>query len=172
MVDTLKKWLARKLIPDELSRIEQARAYYDRERGDIMQREAAIETTVNQRVAMLMSKLDPLSLVMREYNGIFHERAEHVEDKLDARGQLAIKVFAYGVMYDPAWERLTQFVMDAQGNTTLKDMALTTERTFYGRAFIASVIAIKKELERLGNQYADMLKANKKDAFDTEVPLE
>lgn len=154
MVDTFKKfriWLARTLAPDYINEIQ---------------------TSTNARVASVLAKLDPFEPLMKEFKGIFVKEYEHPEDKLDARGQLMMRQWGYQLAEDPSFRYMMEWVMNTQGNETLKRAYPTPERIMYGRAQISSMILFKKEVERLAEAYRDELEKNKVQEFNSEVAVE
>lgn len=165
MVDKIRNFLFKKEYADLVRQKEAAFAYA---RG--LQKEA--ELRAGQRVAEIMSKMDPFEPVMKLFHGIFSEEFEHPEENLDAAGQLRLTMWAYQQTTDPAFKHITQWVMNSAGNETVKRAPVTVERSLYGRAQIASMALFVKEIERLGNIYADMLEKNKLETFDEHVTVE
>ncbi len=148
MVDKIRLWLARFIAP---------RHYED------------IDNRVNQRVALTMSRMDPFEPLMKEFHGVFSEEYEHPEEKLDARGQLLMKMLGYQLRDDPSFKYLIDWIMNTQGNAAFKAPTRTNEERgevlMYGKAQISTSILLKRELKRLASLYEEM-KGDKPDAPD------
>lgn len=130
------------------------------------------DDTVNQRVAQVLSKMDVLDYLLRDYHCTFSTEYERPEDKLTERGQLSMKMWAFNQARDPNFEYLIDWVMDTYGNETLRHAAVTPERIRYGRAQMASAGLIKREVGRLSNLYLEMLEGNKVQEFDKTKAVE
>lgn len=154
MVDHLKKmriWFARTV----------ARDYFDSQ-----------QRSVDARVASVISKLDPFEPLMKEFRGIFSKEYAHPEDKLDAKGQLMMRMWGYQMADDPSFRYMMQWIIDGQGNETLKRAPVTPERIMYGRAQISGMILFRNEVERLAEAYKDELEKNKTQEFISDVVAE
>ena len=125
---------------------------------------------VNLRVAEIINKTDPLEPVLKMYHGVFSEEYERVEDILDKRSQLNLKMWAHQMYKDPSFKYVTDWIMNTFGNETLKRAPISVERTQYGRAQISSILLFKRELERLSNLYKEMLK--QPEEFDEHISTE
>ena len=132
--------------------------FFKKERARLATREANITSEVNQRVAQTLAQMDPFEPLLKEFHGIFSEEHERVEDPLDERGQLQMKVWGWQNAESPAFKRMTEWVMNTGANETLKRAAVTPERILYGRAQISGMILFVREVERLSEAYKDMLK--------------
>jgi hypothetical protein len=125
---------------------------------------------VNLRVAEIINMTDPLDPVLKLFHGIFSEEYERVEDKLDKRSQLNLKMWAHQTYKDPGFKYVTDFVMNQAANETIKRAPITVERVQYGRAQIANMILFKREIQRLSNLYEEMLK--RPEEFDEHATIE
>ena len=63
------------------------------EREKLAERERTIDMEVNQRVAHVLASMDPFEPLLKEFHGIFSEEHERVEDPLDEKGQLQMRVW-------------------------------------------------------------------------------
>lgn len=158
MVETFKTKLARLLFPQFVAELER--------------RVIETEGSVNMRVADILSKMDPFEPLMREYHGIFSQEFEHPEDKLDARGQLGMKMWGYQQSRDPHFEHFINWIMDTQANETLKRAPITEARIQYGRAQISNMVLVKREIDRLALLYEEELDKHKVKDFDENVAIE
>jgi len=130
------------------------------------------EHKANQRIAKIFSKIDPLEMILRDYNGIFSEEFEHPEEKLDVRGQLGMKMWAYQQKTDPHFNFMVDWIMNSAGNETMKRAPITEARTQYGRAQIANMMLLKREVGRLSSLYEEELEKNKLQEFDENTTVE
>jgi len=124
----------------------------------------------NLRVAKMMAAMDPMEPVLKLFHGVFSEEYERPEDKLDARSQTSLKMWANHMYKDPSFKYITDWLCNSFGNETLKRAPISAERTQYGRAQISSVILFKKEIQRLSNLYEDMIKPE--EAFDKNLTVD
>lgn len=130
---------------------------------------------VNLRVAKIMNSTDPLEPVLKMYHGVFSEEYERAEDILDERSKFNMKMWAWQTYKDPSFKYLTDWIMNTFGNETLKrvpinDEKLASQRLWYGRAQLATMILFKKEVKRLSSLYEDMTKP--KEEFDEHTTVE
>jgi hypothetical protein len=145
--------------------------YFTRhEREKLAERERTISDEVNRRVAQTLAQMDPFEPLLKEFHGIFSEEHERVEDPLDEKGQLQMKIWGWQNSSSPEFKRMTEWVMNTQGNESLKRAAVTPERILYGRAQISGMILFVREVERLSEAYKDMLK--KPGEFDESATVE
>ena len=130
---------------------------------------------VNLRVAKIMADMDPLAPVLKMYHGVFSDEYERPEDKLDKRSQFNMKMWAWQMYRDPSFKYITDWIMNTFGNETLKrvpinDEKLASQRLWYGRAQIATMILFKKEMKRLSKLYEEMTKSPEE--FDKHTTIE
>lgn len=125
---------------------------------------------VNLRLAKIMNNLDPFEPVLKLFYGVFSEEYERPEDKLDARSQMNLKMWAYQMYKDPSFKYITDWLMNTFGNETLKRAPISAERTQYGRAQISTMILFKKEMERLSNLHEDAIKPEEN--FDKNITVD
>lgn len=144
--------------------------FFKKERVRLAEREANITNEVNQRVAQTLAQMDPFEPLLKEFHGIFSEEHERVEDPLDEKGQLSMKIWGWQNAESPAFKRMTEWVMNTQANESLKRAPVTPERILYGRAQISGMILFVREVKRLSEAYKDMLQ--KPGEFDASTPLE
>jgi hypothetical protein len=144
--------------------------FFKKERARLAEREQHIDNEVNQRVAQVLAQQDPFEPLLKDFHGIFSEEHERVEDPLDERGQISMRLWAYQNSDSPAFKRMTEWIMNTTGNETLKRAAVTPERILYGRAQISGMILFVREVKRLSEAYKDMLQ--KPGEFDASTPLE
>lgn len=137
----------------------------------LMSREASLTSEVNRRVATTLAQMDPFEPLLKEFHGIFSQTHERVEDPLDAFGQLAMRVWAYQNADNPAFKRMTEWIMNTQGNETLKNAAVTPERILYGRAQISGMVLFIREVKRLAEAYKDELASGRLEDFDRSSPI-
>lgn len=165
MVDKIRNFFFKKEYAALIRQNEASFAYARRLDNEVEER-------IGQRVAEIMSKMDPFQPAMKLFHGIFSEEFEHPEENLDAAGQLRLTMWAYQQSTDPAFKHMTHWVMNSAGNETIKRAPVTVERGLYGRAQIASMVLFVKEIQRLANVYADMLDKQKLETFDEHVTVE
>lgn len=156
MVDFIKKSI--------FKREHERLATLEREKEERIQRET------DQRVATAVAKIDPFELMMEQYHGIFSKEYAHVEDPLDAHGQLSILSWAHQAHHSAGFKHLTQWIMNTQGNETLKKAVVTPDRILYGRAQISCMLLFVKEVQRLATAYDEMTKEVK--GFDSALAAE
>lgn len=156
MVDLIKK----NLFKREYARIQ---AFED-------EKEVRIQREVDLRVAAAVAKIDPFELMMEQYHGIFSKEYMHVEDPLDAHGQISIMAWAHNAQHSPGFKHLVDWIMNTQGNETLKKGAVTPERILYGRAQISGMLLFKQEVQRLATAYDE--KTQEVKGFDATIAAE
>lgn len=168
MVDTIKRILFKSLYAELMyqTRKQNTRSL------ELDSREREIDEAIAQRVAEIVSKMDPFEPAMKLFHGIFSDEFEHPEDKLAPDGHLQLTMWAYQQSTDPAFKHLTEWVMNSAGNETVKRAPVTVERTLYGRAQIASMVLFVKEVNRLGAIYEDLLDKQKLQTFDEHITVE
>lgn len=136
----------------------------------VEEKEQQLDALIGQRIAQTLARMDPFELIFKEFHGIFSDEFERPEEKLDTRSRLSLTMWAYQQSTDPSFKYLMDWVMNTQGNETLKRAAVTPERILYGRAQISGALLLVKEVKRLGAQYEDMLK--KDQPFDEVIAVE
>lgn len=141
------------------------------ERGKIFDiQEKGLENTINQRVAEALLRIDPMEMIMRQYHGIFSESFERPEERLNEQGKLGMMMWGYQQKSDPYFKHMTQWILDTQGNNTVRK-AKNDHEWFFGRASIVNVEAFIKEVGRLSNLYEELLDKNKLE-FNSDVTVE
>lgn len=119
------------------------------------------EQMINLRVAEAILKIDPWELIMKEYHGVFSEEYKRPEESLDAPGQLQMYMMGYRLVSDPAFKQLIDWIMNTQGNATMRAPNLTRDTALnimlYGRSQISVGILLNKEIGRLASLYQEMM---------------
>lgn len=121
------------------------------------------DNRVNQRVAKIISEMDPFEPLMKQFHGVFSQEYERPEEKLSPQGQLGMAMWGYQQSRDPHFGYMTDWIMNTQANETLKRAPVTTERVMYGRAQISSMLIFTKEVKRLASIYEDIMNKSKED---------
>lgn len=126
----------------------------------------------DQKYAHLVLSMDPFEPVMKQFHGIFSDEYEHVEENLDVKSRFMLISLGYQLRDDPSFKHLAQWVMNTQGNQTLKRSPVTTETLIYGRAQISSMLSFVKEIGRLASLYEEEIDKDKKNEFDSNLSVE
>lgn len=138
--------------------------------ADDVKKDHALE--INRRVAEIVSQMDPLYPLLKQYSVIFSEEFERVEEPLDEPSRIGMAMWAYGQKRDPYMKRMIEWIMNSAGNETMKRAPITAERTQYGRGQIANMILFRKEIGRLSTIYEELLGRSKGDDFDENTVVE
>lgn len=120
-----------------------------------------IDMVVNQRVAKIITEMDPFEPLMKEFHGIFSEEFEHPEYKLVPQDQISMWMWGYQQKNDRHFKYMTDWIMNTYGNEAIKKGHPTPETILYGRAQISSMILYRKEVGRLSSLYEDLLEKRK-----------
>lgn len=155
MLKNIRTRLARSLASDYLSNIDKQ-----------------IQVEVDARAAKFIASIDPFQILMKEFHGVFSDEFEHPEDRLDAKGKLGMMMWGYQQENDLHFKHMTEWIMNTQGNETLKRAPVTTDRILYGRAQISTMLLFIKEIRRLSNQYKELLARQKEGDFDKNLTVE
>lgn len=136
-----------------------------------------IPNLVNARVAEIISQLDPVDLLLKEYNGVFSSDFTYPEERLNDQGKFGMYLWGWQQHTDPYFEHMVNFIMDSAGNQTMKGKILSEEdlkkKMLYGRAQIANMILLKKEVGRLASNYEDVLEKKRGgEDFDSSKTIE
>lgn len=162
MIKRLRAKLARLISPELINNLEvQIQAEKTRAQE--------VELSVNQRVAEIISKMDPLEPLLKEFHGVFSREYERPEDMLNPQGQFLMESWGYSQADDPSFKYLTDWIMNVHANETLRHAPVTTDRILYGRAQLAVMLLYKNEVQRLSQKYKDRLDKNKPVAFDETI---
>lgn len=164
MVDTLRNALAKFIAPRLHAELEERAHKLD-------EQERLLNETVNQRVAAVLSHMDPFEPLMKEFRGIFSEEFEHPEDKLDARSQLLMRTWGYQQSTDPSFRHMIDWIINTQANETLRHALPTPDRILYGRAQISGMLLFKREVQRLSNAYEEKIQ-KRDEEFDSASATE
>jgi hypothetical protein len=152
---TLKAALARWLAPEEFAELE-------RQKQDL-------ERATNQRVADVLLQMDPFEPFLKKYNVIFSEEWRKPEERLDEQSRIRLFMWAAGIVHDPSFKHMTAWIINTQGNNTLRKGTNDYE-WFFGRAAIITMDLFVSEVGRLASRYNEMLK--KRDDFDPHLAAE
>lgn len=152
---TLKAALARWLFSDEFAELE-------RQKKDL-------EMTVNQRVANVLLQMNPFEPFLRKHNVVFSKEWKNPEDKLDEQSKIRMFMWAAGMVKDPSFRHMTDWIINTQGNNTLRK-GTNEHEWFFGRAAIITMDLFVSEVGRLASRYNEMLK--KGDDYDPHLAVE
>lgn len=162
MWDKFREKIARRLAPELIIGLELEAALAGEK----------AEALAGQRIARTLAQMDPFEPLMRQFRGIFSEEFERPEENLDPRSHLGFIMWAYQQHTDPHFQFLMNWVINTQGNATLKKGNPTPETILYGRAQISAPILIKKEVSRLAVLYEEVLKKQHGEEFDESLTAE
>lgn len=165
MVDILKYKLGRFFFKDTYARLEQTFKVLE---GKI----DGIDERVNRRAAEIVSKMDPWAPLMREFHGIFTAEYERPEDRLDSAGKIRMMMWGYQQNGDPAFNQLMDWIVNTQGNASVKKGNPTSETILFSRAMIAAPLLVKKEVQRLSSLYEEFLANRNEPDPDEAVAVE
>ena len=167
MVDTFKTKILKFFAKDYYKLIEDKEKILDQEKSEI-------ELKINQRVAEIVSHMNPLEVFLAEHNVILSEYYERVEDRLSEQSKLSIAMWAWGQKRDPHMQRMMDWIINTAGNQMLKSPARSNEERgevlLWGKAQIANILLLKKELGRLASIYERHLNPDKD--FDENLPVD
>lgn len=152
----IRERVARFLSPDVFEELEE--------------REKNIDIVVNNRVADVLSKMDPFEPLFKKYHIVFSKEYSHPEENLDQQSQIRLFMWAYGIVNDPSFLHVINFFRNTQGNATLRK-AKTDAEWFYGRASLATLTLFLEEIQRLASHYENLL-AQKDSSFDSQVVVD
>lgn len=152
MFRELRRWIAAQVYPEfkKESLIQYAR------NNELIARERQIEEIINQRVAEVITQMDPFEPLMRKYHGIFSEQYTKPEDKLDDPSRLRLFMWAYGLENEASFKYLTDWIQNTQGNATIRK-AQNSDEWFYGRAALSVMSLFIQEVSRLASHYKAMM---------------
>lgn len=125
---------------------------------------ADADLAVNQRVAEILLKMDPLEPFLKDHNVIFSKEWQRPEDRLDDQSKLRLLSWAYSTVKDPSFIHITDFVRNTQGNNTLRKASNPREWDF-GRSAIITIDLFVKEIQRLSSRYEEIF-SSKEEYFD------
>lgn len=162
MWQNFREKLARKVAPELVLRLELKAATAKSE----------VEDLVNQRVAKILTTMDPFEPLMRQFRGIFSEEWERPELKLDQKSYVQFIMWAYQQRDDPSFKYFVDWIINTQGIATVTKGNPTPETILFGRAMISAPILLKKEVSRLAVLYEELLKKQRGEEFDSELTVE
>mgnify|MGYP007100042648 CR=1 FL=1 len=131
----------------------------------------SIENSVNQRVAEVISKMDPFEPFFKRFGGVFSKEHLRPEQNLDARSTLMLITWGYQQRDDPSFKYMYDWIMNNQGQDAIKKGNPTPETILYSRALMVIMPLLKREIERLASIYEDKLR-DKDSEFDTTITVE
>lgn len=159
-----KQIIARVLCWKEFQALEQQKIELENERVEMQLR-------VNQRVADVLFKMDPLEPILKKYHIVFPAKWEDdkPEQKLDSMGAMRLFMWAYGTRSDPNFLYIIDWIRTQQGNKTLRK-AQNTDEWFFGRAAVATMTLFQEEIGRLSAKYEEVM-AHRDQSFDQNLPV-
>ena len=128
-----------------------------------------IDMVVDQRVAEVLLRMDPLEPLIREYHGIFSEYFTQPDEKLDDQSRLRLSMWAYKEKHDVEAKYFSEWIMNTAGNAYIGLTNPKPETTAYFRAQIANEMLRKKEIGRLSLYYEEKIKRNVGEDFSGSV---
>lgn len=131
---------------------------------------ADIDNEIGRRVARYVLDLDVFEPMMRKYNGVFAHVFERPEDSLDQPSLIALEMWGWQQSRDASFKYLMEWIMNKQGNLTLKAKNLDAESILFGRAMIAIPLAIVEQVKRLAANYDARIEASRQ-GFDPYAPV-
>lgn len=161
---TLRERIAQWLAP-ERSR------WLDGFQKELFEKEKDIEMRVNIRVADIIMKMDPWEPLLKKYNVVFSQEYEKPEDNLNPQSQIAFFMWAHGIAEDPHFKHLMEWYVNKQGNNTLRKGTNDNE-WFFGRAVVATISLLVREVGRLSARYSEVLENRKPKGFNDKLAVE
>lgn len=131
-----------------------------------------IDMQVNQRVAKMISEMDPFEPLMKQFHGVFSEQYEHPEQRLDTPSRMRMYMWGWQQETDPHFHHLMNWIMNTQGNETLRHAPVTPERILYGRAQLSCMLLFKNEVARLSNLYLEEKARMENGDFDPTLTVD
>lgn len=128
------------------------------------------ETEINNRVAKIIAQMDPFEPILKEFHGTFSQEYERPEDKLAEKDQIQMYMWGFQQDNDKYFRYMIDWIMDVCANATLKRANVTPERILYGRAELATMLLLKKEVARLSGLYKEIIK--RPEDFDKSKTVE
>ena len=163
----IAKWLA----PDRELALDARSAGLDVRQSALDLRAQDLDLEVNNRVADIVMKMDPFEPFLKKYNVIFSKEYPRPEDKLDSVSQLKMFMWAYGMYTDPSFRYLTSWIINTQGNATLRK-GKTDPEWFFGRSAIVTIGLFVDEVGRLASHYKEILAKAEGETFDETLTVE
>lgn len=128
--------------------------------------EQRIKKEVDIRVAKVLSQMDIIDVLLKDFHGVFSNEFARPEEKLDGQSHLQMLMWAYQQNNDICFKYLYEWVVDSTGNEMVKRAPTEKEYSIYGRAQISTMILWKREVGRLAGLYEEWLEKNKAPEFD------
>lgn len=171
MVETIKNKMFGYLFKKELAHVAMRETLLIAREVNVIRKQKEVEFKVNQRVAEVMIKMDPLEPLFRKYNVLFSKEYEHPEESLDERSKLSMYMWGFQQNKDPHFHRFANWIIDCYGNQLLKKSNPSPENLLYNRAQMSGMILAKAEIQRLSNIYEKIV-TNREDEIDETVTVE
>lgn len=167
MLRTLRFSIAALISPER----EQALTQLEKEAERL---KAETRHAIDQRVAEIVSQLDPLDPLLRNFNGVFDERREQPEDGLSEPDRIAMEMFGYRNHTDPHFHFLMDWIVNTNASAMMKKPVGTQEQIvlghMYARALIAVSSLLKEKIGRLSSLYER--RTQRGTAFDPHKTVE
>lgn len=163
MIYGIRHAVARWLSPEREQELED----YEIE---LLKREKDMDLEINNRVAEITLKMDPFEPFLKKHNVIFGRDWIHPEDNLDSVSQLRMFMWAYGMIDEPSFKYITNWIINTQGNNTLRK-AQSDAEWFYGRSAIVTIGLFVDEVGRLASRYKE-IRAREENRFDENLTVE
>lgn len=129
------------------------------------------ENLINQRVAEIVSKMDPFEPLMKEFHGAFSEDYQRPEEQLNEPGKLQMYMFGHRWMQDPSFTYLCDWIMNQHGSMVFKAAHLNRDTALdivlYAKAQISTMVLLRKELGRLSSLYQEVIQKNDNEAINS-----
>lgn len=123
----------------------------------VAQLDAEHQARVDQRVAEIVAKHDPFEALLKNFEGTFSEDYERAEERLDAAGQMAMKLWGYQQAHDPSFKYVLDWIMNKAGNKLIQTGLPSVERQLFTRAQISTMLLLRKEARRLSMLYEELI---------------
>lgn len=137
---------------------------------EYLEKKRNLDREVGERVAEIVLQMDPWDPLFKEFKIVFSKDYDQPEDGLDEQSALRLYMWAAGVVEDPSFIYLTDFIRNTQGNATLKE-ATNDKQWIYGRSAVATITLFTKMVSRLAFKYKEIL-AKKDSQFDSTLAVE
>ena len=171
MVDTFKAKIFRLFFSKEFAHIAMRETLLLAKHTELQKKNKDVENKVNQRVAEVLLKMDPLEPLFKKYNVLFSAEYEHPEESLDERSKLSMYMWGFQQHKDPHFHRFANWIIDCYGNQLLKKSNPSPENLLYNRAQMGGMILAKAEIQRLSNIYEKII-TNREEEIDDTLTVE
>lgn len=141
--------IARFLLPELFNTLEERARY--------------TEDKVNQRVALLVSQIDPMEIVLRKYKASFLKEYRRAEEDLDEPSKIQMEMWGYRNHNDPCFKLMTEWIANKQGVFSFQH-AKKPEDLLFGQASVITIEVLLKEVKRLSSLYEERIQPSGADA--------